>query len=293
VVLGIALSRSETFVFVRLFGVLAIVLLMLLIGSIMLWESTPVHQRFFTMLLFGLFVMVALFVITRYTLLGFFKTKHSLDFLIRETLHELNVPLSVIKANLHMLQSSETDTKRIQRLNRIGDASDDLYRLYEDVEYYIRCEIRSSVEASFELDETIERVIEGCKPLAQDTRVEYERQQVTLFGDRRGFVKVISNLLSNALKYNHHNVPIRIYYEAGTLVIEDKGIGMSEADLFLVFDRYYQADASKEGYGIGLSLVKAYCDECKILFAIESKFGLGTKVSLDLSRLIRKNAIID
>ena len=161
-----------------------------------------------------------------------------------------------------------------------------MYRLYEDVEYYIRCEIRSSVEASFDLDETIERVIEACKPLAQDTRVEYERQQVMLFGDRRGFVKVISNLLSNALKYNHNNAPIRIYYEAGTLVIEDKGIGMSEADLFLVFDRYYQADASKEGYGIGLSLVKAYCDECKILFAIESKFGLGTKVSLDLSRLV-------
>ena len=289
---GIVLNRSETLSLIRFFLLGTLLLFVLVGGSISLWEYTPLEKRFVTLLFFVGVLLVVLFIVARYVLLGFFQTKRSLDFLIRETLHELNVPLSVIKANLHMLQSHETDTKKRQRLNRIQNASEDLYRLYEDVEYYIRCEIRTQREEPFVLDETLLGIVEACKPLARETCIECEVFALSLLGDRRGFVKVISNLLHNALKYNQNNAPIRIYQEGNILFIHDQGIGMSEAELFLVFDRYYQADANKEGFGIGLSLVKAYCDASKILFSIASKKGEGTKVSLDLTRLIAKNAII-
>lgn len=292
VALGTALNQSETSILVRVFGTLVVVLFVLLTTAITLWEYTPSHQRLFTMVFFSLFVLIILFIVTRYMLLNFFKTKRSLDFLIRETLHELNVPLSVIKANVQMLQANETTPKELQRLSRIATASDELYRLYQDVEYYIRSQIRTKIDEPFELYETMQGIIESCKPLAGDTPIKCERLHVTLLSDRRGFCKAITNLLSNAIKYNQNNAPITIYQEENVLVIEDQGIGMSEAELFLVFDRYYQTDSSKEGYGIGLSLVKAYCDGAKISLSIDSQKGKGTKVSLDLSRLITKNAII-
>jgi len=111
---------------------------------------------------------------------------------------------------------------------------------------------------------------------------------IELFADKHGFAKVISNLLSNAMKYNHDNADIHIYQKENQLIIKDDGVGMSEAELFLVFDRYYQVDSSKDGHGIGLSIVKAYCDDFKILMSIRSKKGEGTMVTLDISNLIHK-----
>lgn len=292
VALDTVLNQSETSILVRLFVTLSVVLFVLIVTVIALWVYTPLHQRLFTMVFFSLFVLVVLFIVTRYVLLRFFKTKHALDFLIRETLHELNVPLSVIKANVQMLQSTEATPKELQRLSRIRTASDELYRLYQDVEYYIRSQMRTKIEEPFELYETIQGIIESCKPLAGNTPIRCNTLHVTLLGDRRGFCKAITNLLSNAIKYNQNNAPITIYQHENILVMEDQGIGMSEAELFLVFNRYYQADSSKEGYGIGLSLVKAYCDSAKISLSIDSQKGKGTKVSLDLSRLITKNVII-
>jgi len=287
------LNQNETTLLVRVFGTLVVVLFVLLTTAITLWEYTPSHQRLFTMVFFSLFVLIILFIVTRYMLLNFFKTKRSLDFLIRETLHELNVPLSVIKANVQMLQANETTPKELQRLNRIATASDELYRLYQDVEYFIRSQIRTKTEEPFDLYEAIQGVLESCKPLAENTPLQCTTAlHVTLLSDRRSFCKAITNVVSNAIKYNQNNAPICIYQEENILIIEDQGIGMSEAELFLVFDRYYQTDSSKEGYGIGLSLVKAYCDSAKISLSIDSKKGKGTKVSLDLSRLITKNAII-
>lgn len=293
VALGTVLNQNETTLLVRVFGTLVVVLFVLLTTAITLWEYTPSHQRLFTMVFFSLFVLIILFIVTRYMLLNFFKTKRSLDFLIRETLHELNVPLSVIKANVQMLQANETTPKELQRLNRIATASDELYRLYQDVEYFIRSQIRTKTEEPFDLYEAIQGVLESCKPLAENTPLQCTTTlHVTLLSDRRSFCKAITNVVSNAIKYNQNNAPICIYQEENILIIEDQGIGMSEAELFLVFDRYYQTDSSKEGYGIGLSLVKAYCDSAKISLSIDSKKGKGTKVFLDLSRLIVKNAII-
>ena len=72
------------------------------------------------------------------------------------------------------------------------------------------------------------------------------------------------------------------------LVVKDEGIGMNESELFLIFNRYFQADATQEGYGIGLSLVKAYCDHFKIPLSINSVKDKGTEVILDLSNLLIK-----
>ncbi len=286
------LSPSERLIFIRLCSAVAGSTLGIVGLTIFIWEYTASSQRWIVLTVFFIFILIALFIMIRYILLHFFATKRSLDFLIRDTLHELNVPLSVIKANLQLLQANETNSKHLQRLGRIQVASDDLYRLYQDVEYYIRSQIRTKIEEPFELYETLCDVIELCRPLAGQAPILNEALHVSLLGDKRGFCKAITNVLSNAIKYNCNNAPILLYQQGNILIIEDQGIGMSESELFLVFDRYYQADTTQEGYGIGLSLVKAFCDASQISLGISSVKGKGTKVSFDLSSLVRKHAII-
>jgi signal transduction histidine kinase len=84
------------------------------------------------------------------------------------------------------------------------------------------------------------------------------------------------------MKYSDKSKPITIVLKENILTIEDRGIGMDETELITIYERYYQSDNTSYGEGIGLALVKAYCDDEKIKIWISSHKDKGTKVSLDL-----------
>jgi len=282
------LNRDEKRLFIKALGFVSLIFTFIASASILLWYYVPLEKRLLFMALFGCVLLASAFLIISYFFGSLFKTKRSLDFLIQETLHELNVPLSVIKANLSMLLNMESEGKKRQRLERIAQSCEDLHRLYTEVDYYIKREIRTETKEIFDFQPMILNMTQTFQDLDNSAPFCMDVPSLMLFSDRHGLSKVMTNLLSNALKYNQNNRPIRIFLEGNTLIVQDEGLGMSEAELFLVFDRYYQADASSDGFGIGLGLVKAYCDEHKILLAIHSEKGKGTSIRLDLSNLLSK-----
>ncbi|MFK5882279.1 MAG: HAMP domain-containing sensor histidine kinase [Sulfurospirillum sp.] len=233
-------------------------------------------------------IMLLSYHLSRYFLGKSFKTNYLLNLLLKDTLHELNIPLSVIKANTQMLLTNEKDEKKLKRYDRIQKASDELFNLYEDVDYYIKKETKNEVREEFELSNFLLMEVEKFAILYPDVKIKCELESMDVYTDKRGFQKVFSNLLGNALKYNQNNNDISVVLGYNELTIEDRGIGMSESDLFLIFDRYYQGEQNKKGYGIGLSIVKTFCDESNIRVKIDSKLGIGTKISLGLNSLMVK-----
>ncbi len=205
--------------------------------------------------------------------------------LSKEILHELNLPLATIEANSKMLKKAHSDEKTQKRLKRIDAASVRLKRLYDELVYTINKEIYNVEKEHFSLLALIEERVEAMKELGRNP-FHLEVSDRPLFADRIGFEQMVDNLLSNAMKYSSREAPIRIATEGNKLVIEDQGIGMSESELVQIFERYYQSDSKQKGEGIGLALVKAYCDEAKIGIAILSKPGEGTTVKLDLTQCI-------
>ena len=99
--------------------------------------------------------------------------------------------------------------------------------------------------------------------------------------DKTGFSKTIDNILQNSIKYSKNPV-IDITLRDYVLEIKDNGIGIDEVELIKIFDRYYQEDNSYEGFGVGLSLVKEFCDENGIKLTINSKKNQGTTIMLKL-----------
>ena len=285
--LGIALRSSDRIFFIRSIIAFSIAICFLVFFGVALWEYAG-EAKIWVILSTLLASLIGGYLIVSYTLSSLFKTNRFLDILLKDTLHELNIPLSVINANLQMLQADEHDEKKLKRLGRIDLASKDLYALYKEVDYYIKKEIQEDVREKFYLDELIAGVVEKQKEIAEGVAITYTVLHVELFADKHGFAKVISNLVHNALKYNRNQNKICIFQEEANLIIKDEGLGMSEAELFLAFNRYYQADTTKEGYGIGLSLVKAYCDEFKIPMHINSQKNVGTEIVLDISHLLNK-----
>ncbi len=205
--------------------------------------------------------------------------------LTKDIIHELNLPLATIEANLSMLSKKAEDERMQKRLARIEGAAKRLSRLYEELLYTMRKEMQEIPRETFQLSKLVR---ERTDILEEQRRnpVIVEIEACRILADRIGFEQMLDNLVLNAMKYSPKTEPVHIRCKNGILEISDRGIGMDEAQLLRVFERYYQADASSKGEGIGLALVKAYCDREDIGIQIYSKKGEGTKVVLDLKRII-------
>ena len=122
--------------------------------------------------------------------------------------------------------------------------------------------------STFRLDEQIRQVILRLAPIWDARGFEWQLnlQEVSITSDEELLNQVWVNLIQNALKFSDDNSTISIDIttedDAAVVSIADQGIGMDQSVIDRVFDRFYQADASraKEGAGLGLSLVKRIVD---------------------------------
>ncbi|TQV63514.1 MAG: sensor histidine kinase [Sulfurovum sp.] len=233
-----------------------------------------------------LFIAVGLgYIVNCYILTPKFRIDENLLHLVKEIFHELNIPLSTIKANSAMLKKKATDEKTLLRLERIDGATLRLHRLYTELIYNIKKEIAPIEKERFLLRKLIQERVDAFRDFGRN-EFELSLDDIEIFADKIGFEKVVDNLISNAMKYSDKTQSIKIILQNNTLIIEDKGIGMDETQLVTVFERYYQLDSTAIGEGIGLAIVKSYCDNEKIKVSIYSKKNEGTRVILNLHKVL-------
>lgn len=208
----------------------------------------------------------------------------TLTSLTNDIIHELNIPLSTIKANTAMLKKTMDDEKSLKRIKRIEDASVRLKKLYDELVYSIHKEMHTIEKERFDLKLLLEERIEVFKEQKRNP-FELSLEPYEIEVDKIGFEQMFDNIVSNAMKYSSKDAPIHVTLNHHILSVEDQGVGMGPTELLRVHERYYQADERKDGEGIGLALVKAYCDEEGIDIHFKSQKGVGTNVSLDMSKV--------
>ena len=197
-----------------------------------------------------------------------------------QTLHELNLPIATIMSNLGMLKKNATDPKTLKRLERIENASQMLQQRYNELDYLIKTQTTLKIEEEFHICELLKERVEFLQNLYPSHPIEVICNEATLKGDATGLAKVIDNLIDNSVKYSPKGSKITVKFDQKSLRITDSGKGIDEVELIRIFDSFYQEDAASKGFGVGLSLVKKYCDRNDIELAIDSKKGQGTTVEL-------------
>ncbi|WP_417326590.1 sensor histidine kinase [Halarcobacter sp.] len=218
-----------------------------------------------------------------------FKSDENLQKTVKETLHELNIPISTINLNTQMLEKKISDEKALKRLERIKKASNELLKLYENMEYQIKKEIDKIDITEFSLHELINNSLEKFADVKKDINIEVDlKSDVLLKSDINGFEKTIDNLLSNALKYNlEKDGVVKVSFEDTKLIFFNTGKEIDTKNLFIIFEKYFQENSDKEGFGLGLSMVKEFCDKNLISIKIEPTKN-GNKFILDLKNIISK-----
>jgi signal transduction histidine kinase len=144
---------------------------------------------------------------------------------------------------------------------------------------------------SLELKSVVDEAVDLYADEAEEKGVALESRVpagLNLVGDRTRLRQVLANLIENAVKYTNTGGRVEIDAAADQtwvrVMVRDTGIGMSEADAPLVWDRLYRADASRSarGLGLGLSLVKAIVEAHRGRVELQSVPGQGSTFTVVL-----------
>ena len=236
------------------------------------------------------FYLFALIVVCIVILSGIFISKLAVDplseyvdelqNLSKETLHELNLPISTIISTTQLLSKNTNDAKTLKRIARIDNACMMLNERYNELDYLIKMQTNQSINEDFFVDELITQRVEFVQKLYPQMKFNLVVTAIQIFGDKKGLSKVIDNIIYNGVKYSGDSKNIDITVKNNSVSIKDYGIGMDEVELVHIFDNYYQTNKNMQGFGIGLNLVKRYCDKNNIELIFESTKNIGTTVQL-------------
>lgn len=143
------------------------------------------------------------------------------------------------------------------------------------------------------MNELVSQATETLAPLAAQAKVEMRTAlpdrlpQVDVDPDR--MVQVLSNLIGNAIKYTPEGGSVRVAAESDQdivrVTVTDTGVGIAEADLPRVFDRFWQSKrTNRSGAGLGLAIARGIVRSHSGRIWIESVVGAGTTVHFTVPR---------
>jgi signal transduction histidine kinase len=225
----------------------------------------------------ALVFVLSLFFLDRFAL-PFQRLNNRLDRFIKDSMHEINTPLSIININIDLYNRSNPTNKYLQRIKA---ATKTLATLYNDMDYLIKNERLSfkyeTIDLSRYLQDRIDYFSEvaALKNIVIDVRIEHD---ITILFNPTQLQRIIDNNLSNAIKYSHEEgiIEVSLLVEDQKLVMsfKDQGIGIQNVDQ--IFERYYRENQDKGGFGIGLNIVKTIIDKAGIELNIDSEYGKGS-----------------
>jgi PAS domain S-box-containing protein len=224
--------------------------------------------------------------------------------LLANVSHELHTPLVSIKGYTEMILKRKLGPLTPEQERGLGVALKNIDRLIEMIDNLLsfskmeRGETQLTLEDSplwQLLDEAIEMVGERIRKKNISVTTQYETDDLVVRGDRVKLGQVLTNLLTNAVKFNREGGRITVTARHGPkglveVEVADTGVGIPADALDKIFERFYQVDASPsrryEGTGIGLSIVRDILrlHGCSIRVASEPGRGSVFTFTLPLSR---------
>jgi two-component system OmpR family sensor kinase len=186
-----------------------------------------------------------------------------------------------------MIDKDKIEDKFTQKsINRIDIGAKTISNLYEDLTFLVLDNKIISHDVDINLKDTVMQRVEYFSSQVAMKKIEFilDLEDKVIRIDEKKIIKVIDNLISNAIKYNKIGGTITIVLNENSLSIEDSGKGILQENIEMMFDRYSRFDKSVGGFGIGLNIVKIICDEYGVFIGIESEEDKYTKVVLGFKK---------
>ena len=224
--------------------------------------------------------------------------------------HELRTPLTSLLGFIETLQGPARDDRIAQQrfLSIMSQEADRMRQLVDDLLSLSRVEederIRPQDQVDFSL--IVPSVIEGLQPLADAANLnlvfEVTAGSKMVLGDDFQLRQVLSNLMSNAIKYGASSKGVRVNVsgprhdpalqgESITIEVRDFGEGVALHHIARLTERFYRVDSHRSrevgGTGLGLAIVKHIVSRHRGRMLIESDLGQGTTFKVILPAILK------
>lgn len=229
--------------------------------------------------------------VTAYKELDFAKTNF-----IAMVSHEFKTPIASMKMSLQLLENENIGNLNTEQKQLVSSIKDDAKRLLRTTGELLNItqvetgKTQLKIE-SFDVKDSILDTLEATKILAEQKnisiKVKLDENLPKILADREKTTWVISNLVSNAIRYSYEKSAVEITAEEKNdflqIKVKDNGMGISPQYKNKIFDKYFRIPGSeKEGTGLGLAISKEFIEAQGGTISVESDLGFGSEFSIKL-----------
>ncbi len=198
---------------------------------------------------------------------------------LRYTVHETNTPLSVILTSIELYTMNHPKDKH---LSKIEVAVKNIFSIYDDLSYLVKKDQVEYPKSMIDITQYLDFRVNFFQDVAQMSKVSflYNKPETDLhiYMNKTKLQRVIDNTLTNAVKYTIAGEVIDVSLKHSGSNLEFSVASKSKAikDIDKVFKAYYREEKNRDGFGLGLEMVRNICDE----------EGIGIKVSSDENKTV-------
>jgi signal transduction histidine kinase/CheY-like chemotaxis protein len=210
--------------------------------------------------------------------------------------HELRTPMNGVLGMLHLLDETPLNSRQLKLVRTASKSGKLLLNLINDILDITKLEANKLEleKVAFDPIELMELTIEPFFAQAVDKGIELISQippsiPQELLGDPTRIQQIVTNLVSNALKFTESgDVLVQCFYEGKSLsiIVSDSGVGMTEEQQKKIFSAFAQADESTTrkfgGTGLGLNICRHLVALMQGEIKVESTVGKGSSFTVDI-----------
>ncbi len=204
--------------------------------------------------------------------------------------HELKTPIASIMLSLQLLENKQTGPVNTEQQLLIGSVKDDANRLLKITGELLNMtqvdsgKIQLSIINS-DAKEILSYAINANKSAAEQKNIQLNisvpDQLTVVLADSEKTAWVLTNLLSNAIRYSYDNSTVDLSISSANkkiyFTVKDTGQGIEPQYKDKIFDRYFRIPGThKEGTGLGLSICKEFIEAQGGQIIVESEYGTGS-----------------
>ncbi len=208
--------------------------------------------------------------------------------------HELRTPIATLRSLTEALLMGGKDDPEVRErfLRAIADEAERMSKLLENLLELARLEAgrREWRWRRVSIGDCLVEVVERFKPFAERKGLKLTMQtepDLTVRTDPEALMRILSNLLDNAIKYTEQGEISVIAEQVETpdgywvaIHVRDTGIGIPLEHLPRIFERFYRVDKARSrqqgGFGLGLSIAKHLAESLGGKITVQSEFGKGS-----------------
>ncbi len=207
--------------------------------------------------------------------------------------HELRTPLTAIKGWSETVAENLDDKETAKKgMHVISEETGRLSQMVEELLDFSRMQggrfylNKENMDLFAELTDAV--IIYSEKARLENKTILYDEPQavVTIYGDRNRIRQVFINIIDNAIKYSHEGGQIAITViqdkDEVTIAVEDDGCGIAQSDLAKIKTKFYKANNTVRGSGIGLAVAEEIITSHGGALEIKSELGKYTRAEITL-----------